>query len=298
MRRAVRVFDSEEGCGSTATQSPPRGRGSAWARTCSRSPAPQTSSMSSARHSGGATAGHSTEPVSCLRPGARSLHFSDRQRCCLCGGERDGRDPVTVEDDLRGKRRMPRHLDRHVAPLRVHDVEAVVVDVLGLLLDVDDPPRAPPTVSPSTTVAGAFAARIMNTPWPHDVCLQVLLGDQVLALPGRAVHERDTGWLPPTPSPGGRTGPPSASGACRPAAHRQSSCSRRHQHRNPPGLWPSGEVGVQHDPVHAVIRLPVSRSPYRSEKSSATHRTCQAHRGPSAGLPEGPLLPGEVPDGA
>jgi len=66
-------FRGEEGCGSTATPSPPRGRGSAWATTCRRSPAAQTSSMSSARHPGGATAGHSTEPVWCLRPGAGDL---------------------------------------------------------------------------------------------------------------------------------------------------------------------------------------------------------------------------------
>lgn len=34
---------------------------------------------------------------------------------------------VAVEDDLRGERRMPGHLDRHMAPLWVHDVEGVVV---------------------------------------------------------------------------------------------------------------------------------------------------------------------------
>jgi hypothetical protein len=47
---------------------------------------------------------------------------------------------VPIEDDLRRERRMPGHLDRQVAPLGVHDVEVVVVDVLGLLLDVDDAP--------------------------------------------------------------------------------------------------------------------------------------------------------------
>jgi hypothetical protein len=47
---------------------------------------------------------------------------------------------MAVEDHLCGKRRMPRHLDRHVTPLRVQEVKRVVVDVLALLLQIGDHP--------------------------------------------------------------------------------------------------------------------------------------------------------------
>jgi hypothetical protein len=45
---------------------------------------------------------------------------------------------VAVEDDLRRERRVPRHLDRHMTPGRVHDVKRVVVHKRGLLRDVAD----------------------------------------------------------------------------------------------------------------------------------------------------------------
>src|SRR6266702_2820233 len=41
------------------------------------------------------------------------------------GAGGDGDVLVAVEDHLGGERRMPGHLDRHVSPLRVHDVERV-----------------------------------------------------------------------------------------------------------------------------------------------------------------------------
>ena len=73
-----------------------------------------------------------------------------------------GDELVAVEDDLRGERRVPGHLDRDVSPLRIHDVERVVVHERLLLGEV---PIAPPAVRViSHTVAGARAARIRNTP--------------------------------------------------------------------------------------------------------------------------------------
>ena len=95
-------------------------------------------------------------------------------------GDRDVLMPV--EHHLRAERRMPGHLDGQVPERRVHDVEAVVVDVLPLLLDIrDDPargavhlphrspapwqpgsgtPRAPPNASPGTPRrSGAYAPR-------------------------------------------------------------------------------------------------------------------------------------------
>ena len=49
---------------------------------------------------------------------------------------------MAVEDHLGAERRVPGHLDPQVPERRVHDVEAVVVDVLSLLLQAgDDPAR-------------------------------------------------------------------------------------------------------------------------------------------------------------
>ena len=58
-------------------------------------------------------------------------------------GVRGDRDVlVAVEDHLRPERRVPGHLDGQVPERRVHDVEAVVVDVLPFLLQAgDDPAR-------------------------------------------------------------------------------------------------------------------------------------------------------------
>src|SRR4051812_28205733 len=44
---------------------------------------------------------------------------------------------VPVQDDLCSERRMPRHLDRDVPPLGIHDVEGIVIDVRQLLGQVD-----------------------------------------------------------------------------------------------------------------------------------------------------------------
>jgi len=45
---------------------------------------------------------------------------------------------VSIENDLCAERGMPRHLDRQIAPLRIHDVKRVVIDVSGPLRDVAD----------------------------------------------------------------------------------------------------------------------------------------------------------------
>ena len=102
------------------------------------------------------------------------------------------------------------------------------------------------------TLAGAFAARTRNTPGPTAWLVQVLLGDQVLALPGLAVDHRDAVRVRPGLDPAGE-----------PARH-------PHQVRvvqllvavavqppppapEPARVMPQREIGVQHDPVHAVI---------------------------------------------
>ena len=125
-------------------------------------------------------------------------------------GEPDPRRPgragdvlVAVEDDLRGERRVPGHLDRHMTPLGVHDVEAVVVDVRRLLRDVADHPgglRAADLPHARRRLRG----QDQEHPRPgRRVRGQVLLGDQVLALPGLAVDHRDAVGLAPRLDPAG-----------------------------------------------------------------------------------------------
>jgi hypothetical protein len=165
---------------------------------------------------------------------------------------RHGRDVlVAVEDDLRGKRRVPRHLDRHMAPLRVHDMEQVVVDVRRLLRDVADQPAGFRAADPPHARRG-LRGQHHEHPRAHLMDAQVLLGDQVLALPGLAADNRDTVHVPPGFQPAGEP------------------AREPHQVRvvelliavivepappapEPARIMAQGEVGIQHDPVHAVI---------------------------------------------
>jgi hypothetical protein len=66
--------------------------------------------------------------------------------------------------DLGGEGRMARHLDRQMAPLGVHGVERVVVDVGGFFARLRSTPLG--ERSTSYTVAPARATRIKNTPVP------------------------------------------------------------------------------------------------------------------------------------
>jgi hypothetical protein len=69
---------------------------------------------------------------------------------------------MTVEDDLCPKRLMARHLDNDVAPLRIHDVERVIVDESVFLVSA----RITPFVERFTSHTGATAraTKIRNTP--------------------------------------------------------------------------------------------------------------------------------------
>jgi hypothetical protein len=82
-----------------------------------------------------------------------------------------------------------------------------------------------------------FSSRVM-TPGRHRVLLQVLLRDQVLALPGLSEDDRL------------RSPPPSLDPAGEPARHPHqvrvielvvAAVQPRNQHRNPPGLCPIGK---------------------------------------------------------
>jgi len=157
---------------------------------------------------------------------------------------------VAVEHHLSPERRVPGHLDGQVAEGRVHDVKAVVVDVLPLLLDIRDDPAGGAAHLPHRR----RRLRRQDQEHPRDdhVRLQVLLSDQVLTLPGLAEDQRNPVRGRPGLDPAGE-----------PARH-------PHQVRvielvvaaavqppppcpQPARVDPHREPGVQHHPVHAVI---------------------------------------------
>ena len=127
----------------------------------------------------------------------------DASKAVALLGEPDARRPrrgrdvfVPVEDDLRRERRVPRHLDRHVAPGRVHDVKRVVVHIRGLLRQAGD--GAAGRAGDLPHARRGLRGQHQEHSRAHLVGGQVLLGDQVLALPGLAVDDRDAA-TPPTP---------------------------------------------------------------------------------------------------
>jgi hypothetical protein len=108
-----------------------------------------------------------------------------------------GHELVAVEDDLRAERRMPRHLDRHVPPDRIHDVERVVVDVFASPLDVDDPARRGPLHLPHRR--RRLGRQHLKHPDADLVSGQVRLGEAVFAFTGRTEDDRHPRWLRPRP---------------------------------------------------------------------------------------------------
>ena len=168
---------------------------------------------------------------------------------------------VAVEDDLRAERRVPGHLDDQVPPLRVHDVEGVVVDVLGLLLQGHDhPARGPPHLPHRRPRPGD---QDQEDTRPDAVAGQVLLRDLVLALPGLALDHRDGIRGRPGPHPPGEP-------ARQPHQVRVIEVRVRVAMPPPPPdpepAWAMSHrvVRVQDDPVHAIIgtgqQVPVSLS--------------------------------------
>ena len=174
------------------------------------------------------------------------LREVDAGRLCLAGDVL-----VAVEDHLRPERRMPAHLDRHVPEARVHDVERVVVDELPGLVQVADPS------GPGAADLPHRRRRPRHQDQEHAhadrVLAQVLFGDPVLALLSLAVDHRHLVCLGPGPNPAGEP------------------ARQPHQVRvvqllvallvpapppepEPARTVPQRVVGVEHDPIHTVIR--------------------------------------------
>ncbi len=108
---------------------------------------------------------------------------------------------MAVEDHLGAEWRVPGHLDHQVPPGWVHDVEGVVVDVLGLLLQVPDDPAGGPLHLPHRCPRPRDQDQ--EHPRPDAMAGQVLLCDPVLALPGLALDDRDAVRFRPGPDPPG-----------------------------------------------------------------------------------------------
>src|SRR5258708_27169696 len=107
-----------------------------------------------------------------------------------------------------GKRRMPGHLDRHMTPGRVHDVEGVMVDIGGLLRQVGDGAARGPADLPYS--GRRLRGQHQEHPRAHLMRGQVLLGDQVLAPPGLAVDQPQAVRSRPCLEPAGETARPPA----------------------------------------------------------------------------------------
>ena len=163
---------------------------------------------------------------------------------------------VPVQQDLRAERRMPGHLDRQVPPLGVHDVEAVVIHVRALAGQVADhrAVRGPAHIPDHRRGPGHQDHEHSR---PHRMGAQVFLRDQVLAFPRRAVDHRDGVSGGPGPDPPRE--PPRQAHQVSVVQHRVRVGVTAPDQPPPPGPEPARRVahrvvGIQHDPVNAVIR--------------------------------------------
>src|SRR5258708_39758400 len=147
---------------------------------------------------------------------------------------------------------------------------------------------------------GALATRIMNTPGPAGCVCRVLLGDQVLAFPRRAVDDRDgvvSGPGPDTPRE-----PPRQPHQVSVVQHRIRLRVTAPDQPPPPGAEPARAAaqriaGVQHDPVHAVIRAGQQPCIPRREVISHALNVSLSSLNVRRTAPKGPFLPGEVREG-
>ena len=156
---------------------------------------------------------------------------------------------VAVEDDLRAERWMPGHFDRHVSPLRVQDVEGVVVDEGPLLGQVAQHPAGRAGDLPHR--GDRAGDQDQEHPALHLVGGQVLLGDLVLAFPALAVDHRDAVRT-------GRGADPAGEPPGHPHQVRVVQLLVVTMQAPPPGPEPARVVaqrvvGVEHDPIHTVV---------------------------------------------
>ena len=187
---------------------------------------------------------------------------------------------VAVQDDLGAERRMPGHLDRQVPPPGVHDVEAVVIHIGALAGQAADHAavRGPAHIPYHRRGPGDQDHEHARS---HRMGAQVLLRDQVLAFPRRAVDHRDGVISGPGPDPPRE--PPRQAHQVRVVQHRIRLGVTAPDQPPPPGAEPARAaaqriVGVKHDPVHAVIRAGQQpRIPRREVISHALNVSLSSH---------------------
>lgn len=161
---------------------------------------------------------------------------------------------VAVQDDLRAEGRVARHLDRHMSPVGVEDVERVVVDEHLLLGQVAEHA----TLALGTLHVPGGGRGTGDQDQEHadaEVGMggEVLLGDEVLALAALAVDDRHAVGRAPRPD-----------ATTEPARHPHQmgivqvvvvvAVPAPPPHSEPARAVAQREVGVQHDAIHAVVR--------------------------------------------
>ena len=206
---------------------------------------------------------------------------------------------MAVQDDLRGERRMAGHLDHQVPPPGVHDVEAVMIHEGALAGQAADhrAVRGPAHIPHHRRGPGDQDHEHARS---HRMRAQVLLGDQVLAFPRRAVDHRDGVIGGPGPDPPRE--PPRQAHQVSVVQHRIPLRVTAPDQPPPPGAEPARAaaqriVGVQHDPVHAVIRAGQQPRIPRREVISHELNVPLSSLTVRRTAPKGPFLPGEAPDG-
>lgn len=204
---------------------------------------------------------------------------------------------MPVEDDLRSERGMPRHLDRHMSPLGVHDVKRVMVDEAGLLGDIADDLRGAVHI-PDRRRAPAHQDE--EHPRAHRVLSEVVLSDLMFTLAPLALDHWDSPRSRPRPHPAGE--PPSH-------PHQMSVVQQLitiavqppPPHPKPTRVMTQREVGVDHDPVNTIVgtgqQIPIALAELVRHRGTLRAPTPpRSHRRPT--LPrQGPSLPSAVSDG-
>ena len=202
---------------------------------------------------------------------------------------------VAVADDLRPERRVTRHLDGDVPPHGIDDMEAVVVDIGRLLGQVADRPSLRSLHVPGRRWGPGHQDHEHPRPQTRMVA-KVLLGDEMLALPRSAVDDRHAMDFGPLTNP---TGEPAGH------AHEVSVVEILVAvvvPSPPPGPEPAGavshrEVGVEHDPVDAVITAGQQVAIAIRELVTHPPRYARDHHGQTFDCPEGAPAP-ELVSGA
>jgi len=156
---------------------------------------------------------------------------------------------MPVENELRGERGMPGHLDRHVPALRVHEVKRVVVDESGLLGDVADDLCGAVHVPDRRCAPGHQDEEHSRA---HLVLGEVVLGELMLALAPLAVDHRDAPGPGPGPHPAGEPpGHPHQVGVVQQLI--TVTVQPPPPHPEPTRVVTQREIRVEHDPVHTIV---------------------------------------------